>query len=206
MNEKVFIKEEKSDTLKLILVSVIVAILSSCCTYALFNYKNKDVVNGTNNVSYEIKEVSNPVVAIADKFKNSIVGIRIESMSTNIFGMLEDASSEASGIIYSNDGYIITNHHVIAEAIDNSSATIYVTLSNKKEPVKAKLIGSDSTTDLAVIKIEENNLQAAEIGVSKDIKVGELAVAIGNPLGQNFAGSVTSGIISAIDRKITTER
>jgi len=118
---------------------------------------------------------------------------------------LDDAGSEGSGIIYSADGYIITNYHVISSALSNSTATITVTLPNQKESIAATIVGSDKVSDLAVLKIDKTGLPAAEFGTSADTKVGELAVAIGNPLGQEFAGSVTVGYISAVNRKVTTE-
>jgi len=89
-----------------------------------------------------------------------------------------------SGFIISSDGYIVTNQHVIEGATE-----ISVILNTGDEYV-AKLIGADAKSDLAVLKIDKNNLPAATLGNSDELQVGELAVAIGNPLGQEFAGSV----------------
>lgn len=104
-----------------------------------------------------------------------------------------------SGIIISSDGYIVTNQHVIEGASE-----ITVILNTGKE-YKATLIGADAKTDLAVIKVDSNTLPAATLGDSGQVEVGDLAVAIGNPLGQEFAGTVTSGVISAVNRKMTVE-
>lgn len=104
-----------------------------------------------------------------------------------------------SGIIISTDGYIVTNHHVI-----DGASEISVILNTGDECV-AKLVGADSKSDLAVLKIEKSGLPAATLGNSDELQVGELAVAIGNPLGQELAGSVTAGVISALNRKMTVD-
>lgn len=104
-----------------------------------------------------------------------------------------------SGIIISQDGYVVTNQHVIADA------TEITVILNTGEEHKATLIGADEKTDLAVVKIDAVGLSAATLGDSSQVEVGDLAVAIGNPLGQELAGSVTAGVISAVNRKMTVE-
>ena len=104
-----------------------------------------------------------------------------------------------SGIIISEDGYIVTNQHVIAEATE-----ITIILNTGDEYV-ATVVGSDSKSDLAVLKINATGLTAAVLGDSSQVEVGDLAVAIGNPLGQELAGTVTSGVISAVNRKMTVD-
>lgn len=104
-----------------------------------------------------------------------------------------------SGIIISTDGYIVTNQHVI------DGATEISVILNTGDEYVAKLIGADAKSDLAVLKIDKNNLPAAELGDSSQLQVGELAIAIGNPLGREFAGSVTAGVISALNRTMTVE-
>ena len=104
-----------------------------------------------------------------------------------------------SGIIISEDGYIVTNQHVIADA---SEITIIL---NTGDEYTATLIGADSKSDLAVLKINATGLTAAVLGDSSQVEVGDLAVAIGNPLGQELAGTVTAGVISAVNRKMTVE-
>lgn len=106
-----------------------------------------------------------------------------------------------SGIIYSTDGYIVTNQHVI------DGATEVEVVLNTGSTFKATVVGSDTKTDLAVLKIDpgEEKLTAAVLGDSTTVEVGELAVAIGNPMGMEFSGSVTAGIISAVNRTMTIE-
>lgn len=210
MEEKIMFSEKKS-TPKILIVLVIAVIgglIGSLFTYVALDKKIENLTgtnsNGTTK-SYEISSVENPVVAIAENVGPSIVGVKVNYVSQNMFGSLSEADEEGSGIIYKEDGYIITNYHVIESAINNSTAKVVVTFANSEEEVDAKIIGGDKTTDLAVIKIEKTGLTAAKIGKSSDLKVGELAVAIGNPLGQEFAGSVTVGYVSALNRKITTD-
>lgn len=140
------------------------------------------------------------VVDIARQVGPAVVGIISTSESTNgIFFLPTEQESSGSGIIISSDGYIVTNNHVVENA-----KSIKVVLSTKEE-YDAKLVGTDPQTDLAVIKIEATGLTSAVLGNSSDVQVGELAIAIGNPLGQELAGTVTTGIISATNRTITVE-
>ena len=106
-------------------------------------------------------------------------------------------ASEGSGIIATSDGYIITNAHVV-----DGASSLKVILSNGKT-YQAKLIGSDSITDLAVIKIEATGLTAAEFGSSTDLQVADTVMAIGNPGGMEFNSSVSVGYVSALNREIT---
>lgn len=140
------------------------------------------------------------IVEIARRVGPAVVGIVVTGQSSNnIFMMPTQTQSSGSGIIISSDGYIVTNNHVVSGA-----SSIKVTL-NTKEEYDAKLIGTDSQTDLAVIKIESSGLTSATLGNSGNVEVGELAVAIGNPLGQELAGTVTTGIISATNRTVTVD-
>ncbi len=139
------------------------------------------------------------VVEIARKVGPAVVGINTKVQQQTIFGMPTTTTGSGSGIILSADGYIVTNNHVIEGASE-----IIVLLSDGTE-LPAKLIGSDARTDLAVLKMEGNNFPYATLGNSSELQVGELAVAIGNPLGNELAGSVTGGYISALNRSITVD-
>lgn len=212
MDERIMFKEKKStpNLLVILVIALIGGLVGSLFTYVALDNRIENITgvttsDGTITKSYEFASVENPVVAIAENVGPSIVGVKVNYVSQNLFGSLSEADEEGSGIIYKEDGYIITNYHVIASAINNSTAKVAVTFPNSDEEVEATIVGGDETTDLAVIKIEKTGLTAAKIGKSSDLKVGELAVAIGNPLGQEFAGSVTVGYISALNRKITTD-
>ena len=133
---------------------------------------------------------------IAAKVRPSVVGIVAYQSTT--YPM--QSYNTGSGIIMSTDGYIITNAHVV----NGAAGGIVVVLDNDEE-YEAELVGLDEKTDLAVLKIEANNLTAAEFGNSDELVVGERIVAIGNPTGLNLAGSVTQGIVSGLERSIQVQ-
>ena len=139
------------------------------------------------------------VVEISRKVGPAVVGVNTKVQRQSIFGSTAMESGSGSGIILSADGYIVTNNHVIEGANE-----ITVTLSDGTE-FQAVLIGADSRTDLAVIKIEGESFPTATLGNSSELQVGELAIAIGNPLGNELAGSVTGGYISALNRSIVVD-
>lgn len=141
--------------------------------------------------------VTNSVSGIVKACADSVVEITIETTSSYM-SYEYTAEGNGSGVIISKDGYILTNNHVI-----DGANKIKVTLRNGEEH-EAKLIGKDSKTDTAVIKIEATNLTYAILGDTSKLEVGDLAVVIGNPLGE-LGGSVTSGIISALEREITID-
>lgn len=135
---------------------------------------------------------------IVKKTADSVVEITTEYVTTSYTLQQYISSGAGSGVIITSDGYIITNNHVI-----DGATQITVTLRNG-ETYPAQLVGLDEDLDIALIKIEAINLTVASIGTSGDLVVGQSIIAIGNPLGQ-LGGSVTSGIISALDRSITVE-
>ena len=138
------------------------------------------------------------VQEIIAKNENSVVAISTESVATDSWLRQYVTQGAGSGVIYSADGYIITNRHVIEDA-----NTIKVTLYDGSE-YEAYLVASDEQTDLAVIKIDKTGLTPVAIGTMEDLNVGDLVVAIGNPLG-TLSGTATEGIISALEREITLD-
>lgn len=140
-------------------------------------------------------------VDISKKVGPSVVGITSQIQSgMSIFGTATTSEGSGSGIIISDDGYVVTNNHVI-----DGATKVTITL-NTGSVYDAKVIGKDDKTDLAVIKFEpKESIAVAELGDSTKLEVGEKAVAIGNPLGMEFFGSTTQGIISAVNRTITVE-
>ena len=115
----------------------------------------------------------------------------------SISSMTSSGTSSGTGIIMSSDGYVITNHHVITGAL------VISVLTNDNQEFEAALVGSDEMSDLAVLKIDARGLQAAEFGDSSRLRVGDSVVAIGDPLGVQLRGTMTNGIISAINRDLT---
>ena len=205
--EVVVVPEKKDNkslrVVALLIGAILLSVVSSLVTYFLVTRGNELMISGINT-TYNVENVENPVVAVAEIAGPSVVGVKVDYYMQSMFGQLEETSGEGSGIVYSADGYIITNYHVIEDAHNSTSATVTVTLSDDQE-YEAEIIGCDEVTDLAVLKIEATGLTPATFGNSDELKVGELAVAIGNPLGQEFAGSVTVGYISALNRSITTD-
>lgn len=161
-----------------------------------------------NASSVSLTEYSDTTIGVANKVLPSIVGIQIEYSINSMFNKnVSTATASGSGIIISSDGYILTNNHVVSSSSNssyyqmNQASSIKVKLYGEDTTYEAIIIGADEETDLAVIKIESNNLIPAELADSDTVQIGEFAMAIGNPLG--LESSVTCGIISGINRKVT---
>ena len=187
--------------------------------YLLGNSKVSSNNTSSNNLSTgyvnqnSLSNYSDTSVFAANKILPSIVGIKVEYNVNSMFSMFgrqsqpTTATATGSGIIISEDGYILTNNHIVATTSSESyyevseATKVTVTLFNDETEYEAKIVGKDEQTDLAVIKIEKNGLSKAEFADSDSIKVGEFAMAVGNPLGMQ--SSVTCGIISAVNREVT---
>lgn len=151
---------------------------------------NTASADGSKETTEIAKEVGPAVVGI----KSTIEG------QMSLFGARSVSEGQGSGIIISDDGYIITNNHVVESAVK-----VVVQLNTGSE-FEAQVIGTDEQTDLAVIKINPSEeLTVATLGDSSAVEVGETAIAIGNPMGLEFFGSVTQGIVSAVNRTITVD-
>lgn len=157
----------------------------------------------THTLNLKVTDISNisearktPAVVAAQKVGPAVVGITnkavVRDWFTNRSGLVEKGTG--SGVIIDAKGYIVTNNHVIEGAKE-----IVVSFADGTT-MEGKLVGSDPATDLAVVKVDAKNLPVAELGDSDALLVGEPAIAIGNPLGLEFQGSVTSGVISALNR------
>ena len=178
--------------------------------------------NSNNTSSGYVSQISlsnysDTAVYAANKILPSIVGIKLEYTVNNamlqMFGQsgTSTATATGSGIIISEDGYILTNNHVVSNSTSSNSSNSYyqvseatkltVTLFNDSTEYEAKIVGKDEETDLAVIKIDKTGLSKAEFADSDSIKVGEFAMAVGNPIGME--SSVTCGIVSAVNREVT---
>lgn len=180
---------------------------------------NTSLNTGTINTDLvSLTKYSDTAVYAANKILPSIVGISITynvTSSSPLYGFFgqgkgssttSEATASGSGIIISEDGYIVTNNHVV----DSSSASTYydiseatsvkVSLYGEDTQYDAKIIGKDSQTDLAVLKIEKTGLTPAEFADSDTVKVGEFAMAVGNPL--DLGTSITCGVVSALNRKV----
>ena len=152
---------------------------------------NQVVHQNTGDKSLTPQEVYNMYV-------NSVVGITTSGTTTNVFGQQTEFAASGSGFIITDDGYIVTNHHVIEDA---SSITVSLYDGTTYD---ATLVGSDSSNDVAVLKVDATGLQPVSIGDSDEVEVGDQVAAIGNPLGQ-LTFSLTVGYVSALDRAIDTD-
>lgn len=193
------------------------------------NSKSKSIVQtststaeGSTSNLISLSNYSNTAVFAANKILPSIVGIEVTytATSNSIFGFgmpsTSTATATGSGIIISEDGYILTNNHVVDTSSSNSSYSYYDLSDATSVKVKlnnatygddatfdAKIVGKDSQTDLAVLKIDKTNLTAAEFADSSEAVVGEFVMAVGSPLGLDT--TVTQGIISAVNREVESD-
>ncbi|MBE6114393.1 MAG: trypsin-like serine protease [Erysipelotrichaceae bacterium] len=159
---------------------------------------NGDTETGTYIPTVTVDPSGSSVAMVASVVSDTVVEIQTETITyASYFGQYV-SSGAGSGVIISKDGYIVTNHHVI------SGATQITVRTKNGQEYPATLVGSDDRTDVAVIKIEGNDLPFATIGDSNTLVVGQEVVAIGNPLGE-LGGTVTNGIISALEREIEVE-
>lgn len=129
---------------------------------------------------------------------NAVVSINVSSVSTNIFGYATESASAGSGFIVTEDGYIVTNYHVV-----NGAKSVKVTLYSG-ESYDAQVIGGEEDYDIAVLKINASGLQAVTIGDSDKLNVGAEVAAIGNPLGE-LTFSMTEGVVSCVNRAINVD-
>ncbi len=156
---------------------------------------------------------SDTSIYAANKILPSIVGISVDytvSSGISIFSgrqQTSNATATGSGIIISEDGYILTNNHIVSTNSSDSyfevseATKVTVKVFNDETEYEAKIVGKDEQTDLAVLKIEKNGLTKAEFADSDLIRVGEFAMAVGNPLGMD--SSITCGVVSAVNRQVT---
>lgn len=221
-------REKKSGRGKSVALVLAAAVFGSAVTmgagaFLLPDYIDSKLANSSSNKNYDVTQLASDkgdtslenlavpsessegkevltIPQIAKKVAPATVGINCEFKTQSYFGMQTQEGS-GSGFIISEDGYIITNHHVIENA-----SSITVLFNDGTESKDVEVVGSDSRTDLAVLKLKSGGpYYYAELGQSGSLEVGELAVAIGNPLGSDLAGSVTVGVISALNREMTVE-
>lgn len=210
---------------KTVLISFISAIVGAVCAVLIYsNFSTAgsgdtvDTASGQNNSISEVfnanlsqvslSNYSDTAIYAANKALPSMVSISVE-YDVNYMGLSRTSSGSGSGVIISEDGYILTNNHVISSSDSSSfyqvsdAKSIKVTLYGDKTEYDATIVGSDDQTDLAVLKIDKTGLTAAEFGDSSSVLVGEFVLAIGDPYG--LKNSVTAGIISALNREMTVD-
>lgn len=154
---------------------------------------------GGQRVIVNTLDEATQVEAVAQVIPASVVGVQSTVTTTGFWGQMNQGISTGSGFIVTSDGYIVTNQHVVS-----NGKNITVSLADDST-YDAKVIWSDDTIDLAVLKIKASGLPAVSLGNSDEIRVGQAAIAIGNPTGLNYARSVTAGIISALKRSLVVD-
>lgn len=218
-------KSNSKQIFSAILISFISAIIGGACALGIYlgianNPKEETVDTSTSNInnnSYasspnlsqvSLSNYSDTAIYAAQKVLPSMVSIKVE-YDVNYFGMTKATTGSGSGVIISEDGYILTNNHVISSADSSSfyqvsdAKSITVKIYGDETEYPAEIVGTDSQTDLAVLKIDKTGLQTAELGDSSSVQIGEFVLAIGNPYNLDF--SVTAGIISALNREMTVD-
>lgn len=194
------VKSLKKTMIILMVICLLISSVSFIIAIVALSKKNSN-----STIVYQ-QESGNPITTkeeielteVIEKISPTIVEVYTELVVYNTFYGNYVSEGAGSGIIYSSDGYILTNNHVI-----DGANTIKVKLNNGKD-YEATLVATDMNTDVAVIKIDEKDLPHVVLSDSNNIKVGQGCIAIGNPLG-NLGGTVTTGIISALSRKVKVE-
>ena len=211
-------KKKGHSTGVVILSAVLAAIIGASAgimgilSYVKLGSLVTDTSNGTGttttkNVSISVDEnAENIAAAVAEKAIDSVVGIRTTTSVMSFFGGSQQATGSGSGVVYSADGYIITNYHVVEDAVKSTTASKIEVFIGSADTTsyEASVVGYNISSDLAVIKINAKNLSPVEFADSSKLKVGQPAVIIGAPGGLEFMGSVTYGIISGLNRVVSS--
>ncbi|MFZ3577705.1 S1C family serine protease [Virgibacillus sp. DJP39] len=168
--------------------------------WANSSINKNDVVPQGESSNFVKVDVSTQITDVIEKVAPAVVGVVNIQQQMDFWQKQESKAGTGSGVIYKKEGgnaFVITNHHVV-----DGADTVEVVLSNDTH-INAEIIGSDLFSDLAVLRIDGKNIdQVIQMGSSDDVKVGEPAIAIGNPLGMRFSGSVTQGVISGKQRTV----
>ena len=200
-------KEPKYVTRRFFVITLILAMIFSglvgAAGYGLANsiFGGTTVDKSINTTNYNLSKATGSVLSLQEviaRNENSVVAILTETVTTDFWAGQYVTQGAGSGVIYREDGYIITNNHVI-----QGSSSITVTLHDGTE-YPATLVATDELTDIAVIKIDATGLQPVTFGDMNKVSVGDAVIAIGNPLG-TLSGTATEGIISALEREITID-
>jgi len=227
-------KKNKHPFIKQMAATLVACLICSSVVGGVLTYNFSKQIDKQNAIIEQIKNNSNnyssnligasyisdskDISSIVAEVSPSVVGISIDftidsyNMRRSFFNFgPQQQTLEGSGIVLTQDGYIVTNYHVVSYADPQVYGNSNLTVDNMKVHfedgtiAEATFIGGNEEKDLAVIKVNLNNLKPATLGDSSTLKAGDTAIAIGNPLGLDFAGTVTQGIVSAVNRSVETD-
>ena len=181
---------------------------------AASNSISEEEINAIVNTTTDASQVTSPFIEVANQVRNSVVGVNnYTTTSSSYYGYgygfgygyggrqqepRETLSGTGSGVVISNYGHVLTNYHVI-----EGSTRVTVTTAKDESEHDAQVVGYDADLDVAVLLVPDLDLPAVPLGDSDQLQVGEYAIVIGNPLGEDFARTMTVGVVSALDRQVT---
>ncbi len=205
VHEKIIIENTKKkkkniSVITLIILSLVFGLFGGAMSYFAMPFLMGETVDEQvpNNIQIQTNNVPlDAAAAVAEKVMPSVVGISTEIVYSDFFGK-RIGEGVGTGVIVDKNGYILTNSHVV----NNGDMNALMVLLYDGRELKGELLWNDPVIDLAIVKIDAQNLTPAELADSDNLKVGQYAVAIGNPLGFQFERTVTSGIISGLNRTI----
>ena len=182
---------------------------------AASNTISEEEINQIVNTTTDASKVTSPFIEVANQVRNSVVGVNNYTTTSSYYGYgygfgfgygygnpqtepRESLNGTGSGVVISNYGHVLTNYHVI-----EGSSRVTVTTAQDETEHDAKVVGYDADLDVAVLLVSGLDLPAVPLGDSDQLQVGEYAIVIGNPLGEDFARTLTVGVVSALDRQVT---
>ena len=203
------------------LLAVLLAVVMIATTLinagAASNTISEAEIDAIVNTTTDASQVTSPFLEVASQVRNSVVGVNNYTTTSSFYGFgygygygrrnsepRESLAGTGSGVVISNYGHVLTNYHVVEGA-----SRVTVTTATDESEHEATVVGYDSDLDIAVLQVPGLNLKAVSLGDSDQLQVGEWAIVIGNPLGEDFARTLTVGVVSAIDRTVqdtTTDR
>lgn len=171
----------------------------------------EDEISAIINTATDPSKVTSPFIQVAQAVRESVVGVNNYTKTTSYYGYgfgygygtrpsqeRENLSGTGSGVVITNYGHVLTNYHVVEGA-----SRVTVTIAGDESEHEAQVVGYDADLDIAILHVKDLPLKAVSLGDSDQLQVGEWAIVIGNPLGEDFARTTTVGVVSALDRKVT---
>ena len=195
--------KRKAALLPVLALALVLAVLAAGCSFG----GNEKSEERAQNVAQTVPDVSEdvpndePVAQVAAQVSPSVVQVNVRAVQTTPFGT-QEGEGLGSGVIYRNDGYIITNNHVVAPPGSSPADEVNIAFADGSTE-QGEVVGRDPATEIAVVRVDRDDLPAARFKEGSDLLVGQLAVAIGSPSG--FQSTVTSGVISGLNREVPAE-